>query len=389
MKRHLLLPLIMIILVSCDESKWFSRPIDYKGNTQERQMVVTSDLKAGFRPQVYVNTAYFANDPDLKDTTVRENLMGDDRWVVWSSRDGYIRRGYLHEAIVQMRINGGEWTQLHEVCDTVFRRYDKYWYPQIRHEQFYYTCSYVLQAGDSVEVRVHESSFPSDVCGAQRIPDKIDAWVDNYSLMKYQTEYTDIYLLLMDLHMHACIDRGDLLRIKSTTFSYYFDYDTLTIVDMITAAQDMRFSKYDAVCEHFSEGWYGNRVLGIFADTPTEDAVIPIAVSFAEKPFTEGYKIGIDSILLDVDLVTMDEYRYTASLAKADEVDWRIIDYWSNSAYNKVNDIVQTIEGTFQVLGNLEVSPIYVNVEGGFGHVTASSGTRIVLDSMALSGLTY
>lgn len=67
-------------------------------------MVVSTELQAGAHPEVFVNTAFFANDPNRIDTV---EVQGNN--VVTA-----LKKGYLHDAIVEMRINGGEWIPLHE-----------------------------------------------------------------------------------------------------------------------------------------------------------------------------------------------------------------------------------------------------------------------------------
>ena len=188
MKMFRYIPFILLFcsLAACDE-RFFSHPIDYKGNTQEPKMVVSTELCAGARPEVFVNTAYFVNDPYRKDTI--EMLYGHA--IVDQ------RRGYLHNAIVELRVNGGEWMPLTETHEERVIINKEYYYNETRKEEvWFYTCDYLLQPGDSVEIHVHDDSLNADASVTQRIPHKLNAYVSDLDSMSYTTTEMDYYLLL-------------------------------------------------------------------------------------------------------------------------------------------------------------------------------------------------
>ena len=385
MKMFRYIPFILLFcsLAACDE-RFFNHPIDYKGNTQEPKMVVSAELCAGAKPEVFVNTAYFVNDPYRKDTI--EMLYGHA--IVDQ------RRGYLHNAIVELRVNGGEWMSLTETHEERVIINKEYYYNETRKEEvWFYTCDYLLQPGDSVEIHVHDDSLNADASVTQRIPHKLNAYVSDLDSMSYTTTDMDYYLLLMTLHLDACPKTGDFLRITARSYAHSINYNpsqnTEYRNDRIHTdlyAQDVRFSTYLNLCTQLSQGWFGSLNVGLFANTPFSESAFPIAVIYEPTSARDNkngeplYRRSTDSIVIDVQLVNRDTYLYTSSLAANRLVRTTPrVDFWANQGYNETQEIIYDTEEWISNLGTLETSPTYSNIQGALGYATSASGTTITL----------
>ena len=381
--RYIPLILLFCSLVACD-GRFFNHPIDYEGNTQAPKMVVSTELCAGARPEVFVNTAYFVNDSNRADTVE----MIFDYPILGQ------RKGYRHNATVDLRVNGGEWMQLAETHEERVILNKKYYYNEPNKEEvWFFTCDYILQPGDSVEIHVHDDGLNADASVSQCIPHKLNAYISDIDSMSYTTAYMDYYLLMMTLHLGACPQTGDLLRITAHSYAHSINYDpsqnTEYRSDRIYSelyAQDVRFSAYLNLCSQFSQGWFGSLNVGLFANTPFSETAFPIAVIY-EPTFARDNKNGeplyrrsTDSIVIDVQLVNRDTYLYTSSLAANRLVRTTPrVDFWANQGYNETQEIINDTEELIGNLGTLETSPTYSNIQGALGYATSASGTTIIL----------
>lgn len=386
--RYIPLILLFCSLAACDE-RFFSHPIDYKGNTQAPKMVVSTELCAEARPEVFVNTAYFVNDSNRADTV--EMIL--DRPILGQ------RKGYRHNALVELRVNGGEWMPLAETHDerVILNKYyyfnERYYNEPVKEEVWFYTCNYLLQPGDSVEIHVHDDGLNADACVTQRIPHKINAYISDIDSMSYTTADMDYYLLLMTLHLDACPQTGDLLRITAHTYAHNINYNPsqntehrFVRIHSDLYAQDVRFSAYLNLCSQFSQGWFGSINVGLFANTPFSESAFPIAVIYEPTSARDNkdgeplYRRSTDSIVIDVQLVNRDAYLYTSSLAANRLIRTNPrVDFWANQGYNETQEIINDTEEWISNLGTLETSPTYSNIQGALGYATSASGTTITL----------
>ena len=90
-----------------------------------------------------------------------------------------------------------------------------------------------------------------------------------------------------------------------------------------------------------------------------------------------------DSIVIEVKVVSKDYYRNASSLIAATNYYNSVPDYWSteaDEAFGDISDIINDIQDSFAELGNMEGVQVFSNVDGGFGHVTASATERIVIE---------
>ena len=370
-------------LTACAE--FFNHPITYEGNTQAPKMVVNTELVAGAQPEVFVNTAFFINDPNRIDTV---EVNGDK--VVTA-----LKKGYLHDAMVEIRVNGGEWFPLHETHEARIVPRGEYYADYANPtEQWFYTCDYILQPNDSVEIHVRHEGLNADAYVGQRIPPHIHAYITDLDTLTYHTgEGLDFFLKLLTLHLDECTESDYLLRITAKSYTYqtkYISYDN-SVRDTRTVypdvyAKEVRFSAYLNLCRQFSLGWFGSANIGLFANAPFSQTSFPIAVRY-EAPYSRDYtdgspkeRYGTDSIVIDVQLVNRDTYLYVTSLVENNLVRYQpAFDFWANRSYNDTQSIISDTEEMFTQLGTLETYPTYNNIRGAIGHATAASGTRIVL----------
>ena len=380
---NIYLLLLACCFTACKE--FFNHPIDFKGNVQDPKMVVSTELQAGAHPEVFVNTAFFANDPNRIDTV---EVQGNN--VVTA-----LKKGYLHDAIVEMRINGGEWILLHETHEErIVLRAQYYADYAIPTEQWFYTCDHILQPNDSVEIHVRHQGLNGDAYVSQRVPPHINAYVTDLDTLTYRDrDGIEFFLRLFSLHLEECPESDYLLRITAKSYTYqtkYISYDNSVrdkrIVYPDVYAQDVRFGTYLNLCKQMSQGWFGSLNIGLFANTPFKQSVIPIAVRY-EAPYSENYKdgsprerYGTDSIVIDVQLVNKDTYLYVTSLVENNLVVCKpSLDYWANQSYNDAQSIIKGTEDLIGKLGTLETYPTYSNIQGAIGHASSAAGTRIII----------
>lgn len=417
--------LLTIVFVSCETiGEWFYHTVDYQGNSLDPKMVVSAHLQAGNRPEIFVNTAYFIEDSLRMDT---------DTFLVWTDEYGNeeasiskgIRKGYLHNADVQMRVNNGEWMTLHEEYKKFFP--DKKWVSDAYYMAYLYTCDYLIQPGDSVELRVRDESLKAEATAQQRVPDKVMASVSDVETYDMTIE-SSLQLCQFNLHLPACTRDADVLRLKFTCYTsqtYHTqvrDYDEQThtfseLRDTVivsselipgTFGQDVCFERYDNMCSRLSHGWYGSEI-GLYMDAPSEPMTIPVCAYFmkeqdidwgiywssqasdAQAHLSERTKVACDgdnsthcqtdSIVVELQMFTREAYLYAASMVAAEDYNYlyEIDDPWRDDNYGPGEEIVDMIEDIFDEMGSLEPIPIFGNVNGAIGHVTAGCSSHLVM----------
>lgn len=402
-----------LLLASCEAiGDWFYQPVDYQGNSLDPKMVVSGHLQAGEHPAIFVNTAYFIRD------SLRMNI-DTMAYSSYPTQDGYeeeysiyraIRKGYLHNADVRMRVNGGEWLRLTEKYALLIDEGRSYNESIVRYPAWFFTCDYVFQPGDNIELTVHDESLHADASVEQRIPDRLDFTISNIDTVPMPA-YKEDGMFVFDLNLPACAHGRDMMRIRATCYvssrykSVWRDYDaeTHTFSDwhdtvyvsreiyQPTFGQNNCFAAYDNLCSTLSQGWYGSQI-GLYADAPSQPTTIHMAAYY--KPYVlfdlfyygerEGYdsysRRQTDSVEIEVSTLTREAYLYTASMVNADyysrKYDYWVPDPWTTGEMG--DDIIGSIQDIFDEMGSLEPVPIFGNVHGALGHVTAGCAARVV-----------
>ena len=96
-----------MLLTSCD---FFYKTIEYKGEVEDEQMVLTANLEAGKTPRIFLNASMFFSDSKtdtVHTATKNEFIYG-------------VQRKWIKDAVVEMQINDGEWQTLTGAPDTIY-----------------------------------------------------------------------------------------------------------------------------------------------------------------------------------------------------------------------------------------------------------------------------
>lgn len=386
--QYFLLGLTSIMLTACynGDDTWFKHTLDFSGNDQEQKLVLTSNLQVGHTPQISLSTAYFIGDPERVDTIYIEDGP-------FSHYQTILRPGYLHNADVRIRINGGDWQQLTEQAVTLPLPAHQRNNHVATYDTFVYTCDYVLQPLDSIDILARDPLTGREAKAAVRMPQQIVATVSladstDYSFVE---EYGKEDILFVNLHLPASASSANLLQLRATTAFHEVHNTTIaagshTVIDYGIFAHDGRFARYPHVCKAMSQGWYGSTFIGLFADVPAEDCTLLLAMPYQAKSkmYVNGEPVRItsqlDSVVLDVAIVSPHTYTYYASMAQNGLISYKpYYDYWLNSEANEIEQAVDDIEGIFNRLGDLEAVPVIGNVENAYGRVLTSAACRIVI----------
>ncbi len=386
--QYLLISFSAIALTACysGDDTWFKHTLDYSGNDQEQKLVVTSDLHVGQKPEICLSTAYFIGDPARVDTVYIEDGS-------FSHYQTILRPGYLHNADVRIRINGGDWQTLTEQSVTWPVPPHQRIHHATTYDTYVYTCDYVLQPLDSIDILARDPLTGREAKASVRMPQQIVATISladstDYSFVE---EYGKEDILFVNLHLPASATTSNLLQLRATTAFHEVHNTTIasgsrTVVNYGIFAHDSRFARYPHVCKAMSQGWYGSTNIGLFADIPTEDCTLLLAMPYQamSKMYVNGEPVRIaselDSVVLEVAIASPHTYTYYASMAQNGLISYKpYYDYWLNSEANEIEQAVDDIEDIFNRLGDLEAVPVIGNVENAYGRVLASSACRIII----------
>lgn len=408
------MPLVamLLLLTSCDyNDNWFFHPVKFNGEVEDPKMVLTANLYAGECPVVILNTSFFFLD------TVQESVNmsyagydGETEYRVYRQSP----RGYLTDAVVEMQVDGGEWLKL-----KVEKRWmpvnSSYYYDSRTSEEMpIYTCDRVLQPGENVAIRASHPKFQDQAFATQKIPFSTHAEVaflniDDFS-ERYQSSYApQLAVVQLTLPPYQG-DTTDVLCIRAKSYSSriqyypkgtlnqwnspnpYNDHDS-TIVQNLTPkyiiyGDDYGFAAYENMNAILSHGHYGADINGLYHAVNRSSSPLNLKIWTDYQEYYEMYDNGrklwyvTDSIVLEVLAVSRDAYLEIASLVAARYIpspsDYYMRDYWGNSA-GDYDDIYDEIMDIFDELGGMEGVQVFGNVEGAFGHVTATNRERFVL----------
>lgn len=388
MKRIYILILSAVLLNSCD---FFYKTIEYKGEVEDEQMVLTANLEAGKTPRIFLNASMFFSDSKtdtVHTATEKEFIYG-------------VQRKWIKDAVVEMQINDGEWQTLTGAPDTI------YYYNDDRREiwnqlAYSYKNDYVFQPGDLVRIRATHPNFQNQVAASQKIPQFAGSETYNYKYNKIN-DYSG--LLEFDLTLPPYEgNEGDIMNfvgyayLRQRVGSYYDGYDENfnpvyrdTLYDVFSIqsviySRGLGFEKYDNFNYSLSLGYWGARSKGLYHNANTYGTEVSLPMKVFYHPYSRSgqrsYTIT-DSIVIEVKVVSKDYYRNASSLIAATNYYNNVPDYWSteaDDAFGDISDIINDIQDSFAELGNMEGVQVFSNVDGGFGHVTASATERIVIE---------
>ena len=388
MKRIYILILSAVLLTSCD---FFYKTIEYKGEVEDEQMVLTANLEAGKTPRIFLNTSMFFSDG--KTDTVHTATKNDFIYGV--------QRKWIKDAVVEMQINDGEWQMLTGAPDTIYYN-DENRGNTWNQLAYSYKNDYVFQPGDLVRIRATHPNFKNQAAASQKIPQFAGAEAYNYKYNKINN-YTG--LLEFDLTLPPYEgNEGDIMNfvgfayVRDRVGSYYDGYDENynpiykdTLYDMFSLqsaiySRGVGFEKYDNFNCSLSLGYWGARSKGLYHNPNTYGTEVSLPIKVFYYPYTRkdqrSYVIT-DSIVVEVKVVSKDYYRNASSVIAATNYYLGVPDYWrteADDAFDDISDIINDIQDAFAELGNMEGVQVFCNVDGGFGHVTASATERFVIE---------
>ena len=391
MKRIYILILSAVLLSSCD---FFYKTIEYKGEIEQEQLVLTANLEAGKTPRIFLNSSKFFADAKQEPIPSASTPNSDSAY--WTG----VQRNWVTDAVVEMQINNGEWQMLTCVPDTIFYYNDNN-YTLWNQLAYSYRNDYVFQPGDSVRIRASHPNFPNQAAAAQLIPHFAGSEVYN---KKFSKAKWNINFFECDVFMPPYMgSEGTILNFVEYAYwrnhitSIYAGYDensqpvykdTLYDEYGITSyiySRGLGFEKYENVNCSVSSGYWGARSNGLYHNVNTYGTEVSFPIKACYHPYTNNenrsYTIT-DSIVVEVKVVSQDYYRNVASMFAGDYYYNSVPDFWqsdSDSEFEDMTDIIEEIQDAFNELGNLEGIQVFSNVIGGFGHVTASATERIVV----------
>ena len=309
MKRIYILILSAVLLTSCD---FFYKTIEYKGEVEDEQMVLTANLEAGKTPRIFLNASMFFSDSKtdtVHTATKNEFIYG-------------VQRKWIKDAVVEMQINDGEWQTLTGAPDTI------YYYNDNRGEiwnqlAYSYKNDYVFQPGDLVRIRATHPNFQNQVAASQKIPQFAGSETYNYKYNKIN-DYSG--LLEFDLTLPPYEgNEGDIMNfvgyayLRQRVGSYYDGYDENynpvyrdTLYDVFSMqnviySRGLGFEKYDNFNYSLSLGYWGARSKGLYHNTNTYGTEVSLPMKVFYHPYSRSgqrsYEIT-DSIVIEVKVVS-------------------------------------------------------------------------------------
>lgn len=411
--------MLLLVLTACDsQNNWFVHPVEYNQKTAKGMLVITANMEAGQTPLVYVTHSFFFLSPQKQDTTGIWYRY-DDR-MEWQSFGSVTQqRGFLHNAQVEMQVNGGAWQALQGV-DTLYIVDNGGWY--VRYKGYAYISDYIVREGDSICIRVQHSDY-NQAHATVVVPQKTDCEVKLYD----RDEKEERRIRFFDLMVPSYVGKAsDKMCIVATTYDHMLnEYPAGHFVDTVYKgvkmpiwkadsiqrrvscraypyiySEDIRFAAYPALNISLSGGVYGSDEWGLYTDANTSGNTTKYHMAtYWNNEYSEiqdyssyygGKLIGdeciekheykIDSLVIDVYMRTSESYLYTASLLQALDNHSYVTNFWGgNDGMDDFEDIMDEIQDIFDELGNMEGVQLYSNIENGCGHLSAASKQSITI----------
>ncbi|MCM1035581.1 MAG: DUF4249 domain-containing protein [Paludibacter sp.] len=374
-----ILPLITLalLLMACD---WFYHPVTYNGKREKGNLVVTADLQEGTYPQIYVNKSFFFLDSTAY---VRNNYSKQ------------LNPAYVRDADVRLIINGNTPIQLHGE-ERIVPNTQQTNNADIYLTKYVYTCDYVLQAGDVVELSVKVPEFKQIAYAKQVIPMPIVAQLTEVAVgQNPYVSYSDLYdLAKLTLQISSYQgDANDKLCFigKSYEHRIYTQYskkdasiiksDTTYYVSSMTYSNNVVFSMGGNLNLALSKSFYGSDK-GIYCTPLQEETTLDVWVQYRPTKRDSNYyaisEIIIDSVVVEIQAISPDAYTFRSSYVAAEYTYLKAHDYWGGED-SDLYDFTEIIEDMFDELGTLERVQLYSNVENALGQVVSRTTTSFTI----------
>ena len=376
MKRFIqyILFLVVFACAACDpDNNFFYHPVTFRGEVTEEQLVLTGILLADEKPRLYVNSSRFFQDTLPMDSMFHEG-RGNGYYLYYNNPR------FLPDAQVEMQIDKGDWQAMYADTFSIAQYGGATGY--------YFTADKLLRAGEQVAFRVSHPRFQQVASVSQQIPFAPQATI---TVLPDSYQEGDIRFLGFQVNLPAY--RGDtshFYRFKATTYltnhEEYQDPDTAFHYTWqesysYTYSRDMRMMTCQEINKSLSKGYYGSS-LGLYAPASHEPTQYQLLALQCNPQYPTPQRIGydsiwadIDSIVLHVETVTRDEYLHWAKMVQGKYVSRYAPNYFAEESNNNngMGNIVEDVQDMFDEMGNMEGVQLYDNVEGGIGHVTAST----------------
>ena len=363
-----------LTLASCEyHNNFFYHPVTFRGEVTEEQLVLTGILLADEKPRLYVNSSRFFQDTLPMDSMFHEG-RGNGYYLYYNNPR------FLPDAQVEMQIDKGDWQAMYADTFSIAQYGGATGY--------YFTADKLLRAGEQVAFRVRHPRFQQVASVSQQIPFAPQATI---TVLPDSYREGDIRFLGFQVNLPAY--RGDtshFYRFKATTYltnhEEYQDPDTCFHYIWHESysyiySRDMHMMTCQEINKSLSKGYYGSS-LGLYAPASHEPVPFRLLALQCNPQYPTPQRIGydsiwadIDSIVLHVETVTRDEYLHWAKMVQGKYVSRYAPDYFAEESNNNngMGNIVEDVQDMFDEMGNMEGVQLYDNVEGGIGHVTAST----------------
>ena len=376
MKRFIqyILFLVVFACAACDpDNNFFYHPVTFRGEVTEEQLVLTGILHADEKPRLYVNSSRF-----FQDTVPLDSMFHEGGWNGYYLY--YHNPRFLPDAQVEMSVDEGEWQAMYADTFSIAQYGGATGY--------YFTADKLLRAGEQVAFRVSHPRFQQVASVSQQIPFAPQATI---TVLPDSYREGDIRFLGFQVNLPAY--RGDtshFYRFKATTYltnhEEYQDPDTCFHYIWHESyayiySRDIQFLTCKEINKSLSKGYYGSSH-GLYAPASHEPTQYQLLALQCNPKYPAPQRIGydsiwaeIDSIVFSVETVTRDEYLHWAKMVQGKYVSRYAPDYFAEESNNNngMGNIVEDVQDMFDEMGNMEGVQLYDNVEGGIGHVTAST----------------
>ncbi|MGM9825299.1 MAG: DUF4249 family protein [Paludibacteraceae bacterium] len=376
MKRFVQYILFLFVLActACDsDNNFFYHPVTFRGEVTDEQLVLTGFLRADEQPRLYVNSSRF-----FQDTVPLDSMFHEGGWNGYYLY--YHNPRFLPDAQVEIQIDNGDWQTMYADTFSIAQYGGATGY--------YFTADRLLREGEQAVFRVSHPRFQQVASVSQQIP-----FAPKANITALPNAYQEKEVKFIEFQVELPAYRGDtshFYRFQATTYitnhEEYQDPDTCFHYIWHESysyiySRDIHFLTCKEINKSLSKGYYGSS-LGLYAPTshePTQYQLLALQCNPKyPTPLRTGYDsiwAEIDSIVLNVETVTRDEYLHWAKMVQGKYVSRYAPDYFAEESNNNngMGNIVEDIQDMFDEMGNMEGVQLYDNVEGGIGHVTAST----------------
>lgn len=330
-KKHYILLTVLCILTGCREM--FYREVDFKIEGEEEMLVLETENIVGWSPNILVRRTF---------------LFGT----------GYdARSDAVLDAEVSLRLNGGEWMQLHRYRVSPA-------YSMLPDD----TKAPVIQPLDTVEIAVSHPKYAT-LTARQIMPNTIKAEMTECEMMN--NGWTGVTLRLDAYHGNP----DDMIAIRLDSGMVQMTYrKTGERFDNVFDAIYSTESVFAEALNLQAAGYYGGNCgqdLFFPASALREPMEIHLIADCMGGFNIENYRnIKITNLTLSVRACTYEYYLYEQFHRAYDEIWLEGPSGLPSQEDNIMEEILKTVTET---LGQQEKVAVYTNVEGGLGYLTGYS----------------